>query len=190
MYLIVGLGNPGKKHVSTRHNVGFMSVEFIQAELGLANFKFHHKLKADLSINQLDGQNIILAKPQTYMNESGQAVHLIKSYFKIQPENILVIHDDLDITFGEVRVKHGGSPAGHNGLKSIIEHLGSPDFWRLRVGIKNKQLHKFAALPPDIKHERVAHFVLSNFTWLEKIKLKREILPAVLQSVLTTINKS
>ncbi len=190
MYLIVGLGNPGKKYIHTRHNVGFMALDLIQNEFSLPDFKNQARFKAELSVGQYAGRVIILAKPQTYMNNSGQAVHLVKNYFKIQNENIILIHDDLDINFGDLRIKNTGSSAGHNGVKSVIEALGSQDFWRVRIGIRNKQLSKLLSLPADIKADGISRFVLSRFSFLEKRKMHKDILPAVWQQVLSIINQN
>ena len=133
MYLIVGLGNPGNRYQATRHNIGFMVLENLA-----------HKFEVDLrqkSFNALWGkgkvvsQNVILAMPQTYMNLSGNAVRQLLAFFKTEISNLIVIHDDLDLSFGSVRLKTGGGTAGHKGLASIEENLGSSEFMRIRLGI-------------------------------------------------------
>jgi PTH1 family peptidyl-tRNA hydrolase len=133
MYLIVGLGNPGNRFRATRHNIGFMVLE-----------KLATKLEVDLrqkSFNALWGKdkiaskNVILAMPQTYMNLSGNAVRQLHAFFKTEISNLIVIHDDLDLSFGSVRLKTGGGNAGHKGLASIEENLGSSEFMRIRLGI-------------------------------------------------------
>ncbi len=150
--LIVGLGNPGEKYEKTRHNAGFMVLDVL-----CNNFKFEKKFNAEVcrlsschsrEDGNLDSEqarmtnegDIILMKPQTFMNLSGEAVQSFAGYYKIQPGNIWIIHDDIDIPFGEIRVKKGGSSAGHKGVQSIIEKMGTEDFWRFRVGVKNNDL--------------------------------------------------
>ncbi len=130
--LIVGLGNPGQKYINTRHNIGFRVLDTLCSE-----FKFEKKFNSDIC--EL-GDNVILLKPQTFMNLSGEAVKSFADYYKVVTENIWVIHDDIDIPFGEIRIREDGSSAGHKGIKSIIEKLGTENFWRFRVGIKNEDL--------------------------------------------------
>jgi PTH1 family peptidyl-tRNA hydrolase len=132
--LIVGLGNPGPDYVATRHNVGFWFVDDLAAARGgvfRAEGKFHGEL-CRLTIGDAD---VRLLKPATYMNRSGQSVAAVSRYFDIRPEAILIAHDELDLPVGKVRLKQGGGHAGHNGLRDTIGVLGSPDFWRLRIGI-------------------------------------------------------
>jgi len=132
--LIVGLGNPGPDYAATRHNVGFWFVDDLAAAHGgvfLAEGKFHGEL-CRLTIG---GADVRLLKPTTYMNRSGQSVAAVSRYFDIRPEAILIAHDELDLPVGKVRLKQGGGHAGHNGLRDTIGVLGSPDFWRLRIGI-------------------------------------------------------
>jgi PTH1 family peptidyl-tRNA hydrolase len=132
--LIAGLGNPGKEYEATRHNTGFWFVEQLAQRHNLV-FKAesrHHGLTCKL---ELRGRECLLLKPNTYMNRSGQSVASLANYFRIPPEEILVAHDELDLAPGEVRLKSGGGHAGHNGLKDIMNALGSRDFHRLRIGI-------------------------------------------------------
>ncbi|MFY9974729.1 MAG: aminoacyl-tRNA hydrolase [Chromatiaceae bacterium] len=132
--LIVGLGNPGPDYAATRHNVGFWFVDDLAAAHGgvfRAEGKFHGEL-CRLTIGAAD---VRLLKPATYMNRSGQSVAAVSRYFDIRPEAILIAHDELDLPVGKVRLKQGGGHAGHNGLRDTIGVLGSPDFWRLRIGI-------------------------------------------------------
>lgn len=131
MKLIIGLGNPGKKYVNTHHNLGFMALDFLREKSGAPKFKMNKKCNAEISKND----NIIFAKPQTFMNNSGESVSKLLSFFKIAPEDISVIHDDLDLEFGKVKIGAGHGAAGHNGVKSIIGHLGTQDFNRIRLGI-------------------------------------------------------
>ena len=150
--LIVGLGNPGKKYESTRHNAGFWLVERLAAQhsLSLRKDPKFHALVARLDTPA--GQ-VWLLLPQTWMNESGSAVGAMAQYRRIAADEILVAHDELDLPPGGVKIKQGGGHAGHNGLRDIIEKLGAPDFWRLRIGIGH---------PRDIaaSEQEVADFVL------------------------------
>jgi PTH1 family peptidyl-tRNA hydrolase len=139
--LIVGLGNPGSQYKGTRHNIGFMSTQMLLEEvergLGrrpeqLSGSKFNALL---WRIQIPNGDNWLVAEPQTFMNLSGEAVQPIMAWYKLKPEQLLVIHDELDLEPGRLKLKKGGSAAGHNGIKSIQQRLGTPDFYRLRVGV-------------------------------------------------------
>ena len=132
--MFVGLGNPGTEYEDTRHNAGFWWIDAIARELKLTLVpdKSYHGLVARTSVH---GQTVWLLEPQTYMNRSGQSVAALARFFKIQPDEILVAHDELDIVPGQVKLKRGGSHAGHNGLRDIHAQLGTPDYWRLRLGI-------------------------------------------------------
>ena len=165
MYLIVGLGNPDKKYEPTRHNIGFQAVDFVVERFGLEKFKLQDKFKSEISMGQIDDKRVIVAKPQTYMNSSGQAVQLMTNYIKIQPEDLTIVYDELDLPLGEIRVRNEGSSAGHNGIKSIMEYLVTDKFNRLRIGIHNQDAEK---MPAD-------KFVLSKFSFFEKRKLSNKI---------------
>lgn len=133
IYLIVGLGNPGREFRANRHNVGFMAADRLAERLGTSFSRLESKAlvaKADFNENRL-----ILAKPQTYMNLSGQAVAGLARFYKIQNENLIVVYDDVDLPFGALRLRPGGGSGGHKGIASIIERLGTQDFPRLRIGI-------------------------------------------------------
>ncbi len=132
-YLIVGLGNPGKEYEDTRHNVGFRVVEEIARRYGLAFGKTERK--AQVASGTIKDKKVILAKPQTFMNLSGEAVRSLMDFYKVELARILVIADDLDIPLGTVRLRQTGGAGGQNGMKSVIQHLGTPDFNRLRFGI-------------------------------------------------------
>jgi len=162
MYLIVGLGNPGQKYKNTRHNTGFMVADFLANESDFSKFKIQSKFKAEIVEGIIKNQKVIMAKPQTYMNNSGEAVVLLKNFYKVAGGNIIIIYDELDLPFGKIRVREEGSAAGHNGVENIIKRLGTDNFIRIRVGIKNK---KAEIMPAD-------KFVLSRFSLLEKMKLK------------------
>lgn len=146
--LIVGLGNPGREYEETRHNAGFWWVDRVVAGRG-ASFSLDRKFHGQATRINLSGRETWLLKPATFMNRSGQSVSALSAFYKITPEEILVIHDELDLPPGDARLKKGGGHGGHNGLRDIIAHLGTPDFWRLRLGIGH---------PGD--KSRVADFVL------------------------------
>jgi len=132
--LIVGLGNPGREYETTRHNVGFRWVDEL-ARVQKLNFRNEAKFHGLAARGQLHGHEVLLLKPQTFMNVSGRSVVALALFYKILPNEILVVHDELDLPPGVARLKIGGGHGGHNGLKDIIAHLGSKDFWRLRIGI-------------------------------------------------------
>lgn len=137
MKLIIGLGNPGKEYALTRHNVGFMVVNGLINELGL---KVQAKFKGEIAQTNLKSESVIFFKPHTYMNASGEAVRLVKDFYQIEPKDIFVIYDDLDLPVGKIRLREKGSAGGHNGMKSVIQHLGTQDFPRLRIGIDKNAL--------------------------------------------------
>lgn len=139
MKLIVGLGNPGKEYETTRHNAGFMAVDRLADEFGFGPFKLAAKHKAELTEGAIGGEKVLLAKPQTFMNLSGQSVRSILQFHKIAPSDLIVIFDDVAIPSGTLRIRPDGSAGGHNGMKSIIQELGSQDFVRVRLGIEPKQ---------------------------------------------------
>lgn len=135
MKLIIGLGNPGQEYATTRHNIGFMAVDRL-VENQRAQYKTWGQQKnCELADVTLDGERLLILKPLTYMNLSGQAAVAVAHFYKILPENICVVHDELDLPQGTVRLKVGGGPGGHNGLRSLIASLSSPDFARVRLGI-------------------------------------------------------
>lgn len=133
MKLIVGLGNPGKEYEHSRHNIGFDVVDLLAQNKRISIWKFF--MNAEVATITQDGEKIMFAKPQTYMNNSGISVAEIANYYKIMPNDIWVICDDLDLVAGKIRIRKKGSAGGHNGLKSIIQHLKSEDFCRFKVGI-------------------------------------------------------
>ena len=134
MKLIIGLGNPGSLYVNTRHNMGFMALDLF-AERNNLSFNEEKKFKGLLATKSFKGEKVLFAKPLTYMNLSGDSVILLMNYFKIPVEDILVIHDDLDSNPGRVRLRADGSSGGHNGLKSIIQNIGTEGFKRIKLGI-------------------------------------------------------
>ncbi|MFT5659079.1 MAG: PTH1 family peptidyl-tRNA hydrolase [Gammaproteobacteria bacterium] len=132
--LIVGLGNPGADYSDTRHNAGFWFVDSLAKQLSVS-FRFDKRFNAAEAKVNSNSKDIILLKPQTFMNRSGQSVGAMARYYKLQPAQILVAHDELDLDTGDNRLKQGGGHGGHNGLRDIINHLGEKDFFRLRIGI-------------------------------------------------------
>lgn len=160
MRLFVGLGNPGARYAMNRHNVGFMAVDRIAADHGFPAWRA--KFQAEMSEGRLGGERVVLLKPQTYMNLSGQSVGEAMRFFKAEPGDIVVFHDELDLAPGRVRVKDGGGHAGHNGLRSLHQHIGDA-YRRVRIGIGHPG-HK----------DRVSPYVLSDFAradqdWLDDL---------------------
>lgn len=155
MILIVGLGNPGTKYKNTRHNLGFMCIDYISQSYNISVDKV--KFKALIGEGTINGQKVILAKPQTYMNLSGESVREIASWYKIDVKNIIIIYDDINLKLGNLRIREKGSAGGHNGLKSVIYQLNSDEFPRIRIGIKVE----------DTKLD-LADFVLSNIPQVEQ----------------------
>lgn len=149
--LIVGLGNPGPDYARTRHNAGFWLADEIADDLR-CTFSVEKSFSGSVAKARFEGEQIYLAKPQTFMNRSGQCVGALARFYKISPEEILVLHDELDLMPGQVKVKQGGGHAGHNGLRDIQSVLGSANFWRLRLGIGHPRSLKLA--------QEVADFVL------------------------------
>lgn len=158
MLLIVGLGNPGKKYTGTRHNIGFMVIDMIHQNLNFPVFKA--KFKGQYSNKKVLNTNVLLLKPNTYMNLSGLSVKTCKDFFKIDLSNIIVFHDDLDMQFLKIRVKTSGGHGGHNGIKNIKEHIGE-NFCRIKLGIRNREVI-----------ENVNNFVLGDFSKDECLNLK------------------
>jgi peptidyl-tRNA hydrolase, PTH1 family len=172
MLLVVGLGNPGREYAVHRHNVGFMGVDAL-----------HERLRADPWREKFSGlfaratvgdEQVLLLEPMTYMNKSGHSVQAAMAFFKVQPSELVVIHDELDLPFQEVRLKFGGGHAGHNGLRSIMAHAGTGDFGRVRIGIGRP--------PPGFQGEG-ADFVLSPFDAVDRALLSDSLRLAV-ESVL------
>lgn len=167
MKLIVGLGNPGEKYKGTRHNIGFLVIEKFQIDI-FPNFpwKFERKFNAEVSM----AGEMILVKPQTFMNNSGGSVSSLASFYKIPKNNIYVIHDDLDIKLGEVKLQFAVGPKLHYGVTSIEEKLGTKDFWRLRIGVDNRELNN------RVEGE---DYVLQNFSDDEEKIVSEVIIKAV-----------
>ena len=136
MYLIAGLGNPTREYEKTRHNVGFEAIDILADKAGTTVTEKKHK--ALYGKGYIGGQKVILAKPQTYMNLSGESIREIADFYKIEPENIIILCDDINLSEGQLRIRLKGSAGGHNGLKNIISHLGTQEFPRIRIGVGEK----------------------------------------------------
>ena len=149
--LVAGLGNPGREYAQTRHNVGFMVCDELARRCSVS---FRAKFSGELAETRLDGARVALLKPQTFMNESGRSVAAAVRFFKTEPGDLLVVHDEVDLEPGRLQARLGGGLAGHNGLRSIVQHLGSQDFLRLRVGVGR---------PERGDPRPVADFVVSPF---------------------------
>ena len=169
--LIIGLGNVGKEFNGTRHNSGFMAVDTYAKENDFPAWQEKGKFKAYVSEDFIAGKKVVLAKPTTLYNLSGDSVRALKDFYKLDNKDIIVMHDELDLPFGTVKEKQGGRSAGSNGLKSIISHIGA-DFKRIRIGIKNELLEKMDA----------ADFVLAKFSSTEKKQLD-EVIKAALEKL-------
>jgi len=157
VFLIVGLGNPGSEYFGTRHNFGFAAVDYLSEEIGSGGaFTFIKEIQSDITAGELAGKPVRLLKPRTFMNRSGIAVRaLLEQQRKFNPHQMIVIHDDLDLDLGRIKLKQGGGCGGHNGLKSLVEEIGCADFLRLRLGISGES----RALAAD-----TISFVLNRFT--------------------------
>lgn len=162
MYLMIGLGNPGSRYARTRHNIGFMVLEKIadQWKISLTQKSFD----ALWNRGKINNVSVLLAMPQTYMNLSGKSVGRLMAYYKVDIDHVIVIHDDLDLPFGTIRLKKGGGDAGHKGLKSVVTSLGSADFLRIRMGIGK---------PAD--KAGVENYVLQKFNQEEQVLLPESI---------------
>lgn len=156
MLLVVGLGNPGVQYTETRHNLGFLAIDALATSIGADPFR--EKFSVEMSRGRVGAEELVLLKPQTYMNLSGQSVQPAAAFFKVPVQGVVVLHDELDLPHGEVRLKVGGGHAGHNGLRSLIERLGSPDFVRVRLGIGR----------PPPAYRDVADYVLARFSSEER----------------------
>ena len=154
--LVVGLGNPGPDYAKTRHNLGFMVADVLADRIG-SKFKVHKKSGAEVTTGRLGGRSVVLAKPRVYMNESGRQVGPLAKFYSVAPADVIILHDELDIDFGRIRLKFGGGAAGHNGLRSVTSALGTNDFQRVRIGVGR---------PPGRKSG--AAFVLENFSAVER----------------------
>lgn len=174
MKLIIGLGNPGKQYGKTRHNIGFMVLDALHKELeksyDINKWELSKKFNAEISGYNINNEKIILAKPMTFMNTSGEAVQLIMHFYKMKISELIVVHDDKDIKLGEIKMQIDRGDGGHNGIKSIVEHLGTKNFTRVRVGVASEN---------EKKMSDTAKFVLSRFGLFEKKKVDEVVKNAV-----------
>lgn len=160
MLLVVGLGNPERRYANNRHNVGFMVLDALHERVGAEPFRA--KFSGELARAELQGTEAVLLKPMTFMNLSGDAVQPCAAFFKVPPARIVVVHDEIDLPFGDIRLKFGGGHAGNNGIRSVIHRLGTPDFARIRVGVGRPG--------PGFKGD-VADWVLQDFSPEERSEL-------------------
>ena len=183
MNLIVGLGNPGRAYANNRHNIGFMCLNHFARTQGI---RFDKKQgKARIGASEVAGCKIVVAKPQTYMNLSGQSVSLLVRKFNINPDNLLVIHDDLDLPLGKIRIRQGSSSGGHKGIDSIITELGNQDFLRLRVGIGRPVTNEGST---EFSEDEIIAYVLSDFTPDQKQAVIR-VIPRISEAILCLLNE-
>lgn len=180
MYLIVGLGNPGKQYEKTRHNVGFMILNNLHEKLieyGISKWELSKKFNAEISGVNINNQKVILIKPMTFMNGSGITVQIISNFYKVKIQELIVVHDDKDLTLGEIKIQTDRGDAGHNGIKSIIEHLGTKNFQRVRIGIASENPKRMSD---------TAKFVLDKFAFSERKKVN-EIIEKATEEIITLI---
>ncbi len=177
MKLIVGLGNPGEKYEKTRHNLGFVAADQLLEKLERVEKTFWEEeksLKCQIKQIKFKDTSLLLAKPTTFMNDSGIAVSKVLNYYKIDPQELIIIHDDLDLPFGKIKVRFGGAAGGHHGVESIIEQLKTDKFLRIRLGIGHPRDH-IEAHAKSRNHENVDEYVLGNITSGDRGKVKTMI---------------
>lgn len=183
MKLIVGLGNPGRIYAENRHNIGFMCVNHFGKT---QHIKFSKSAgQARIGSGEVAGEIVVLARPQTYMNSSGDSLSRLAKRFKLDVADIIVVHDDLDLPLGKIRIRQGGSSGGHKGIDSIIARLGSPDFTHLKVGIGRPLLNSVSS---EDKEAAIVDYVLSDFT-LEEKKVIDQFLPRVSEALLCLLTE-
>ena len=183
MNLIVGLGNPGRGYANNRHNAGFVCLNHFARSQGI---RFDKKQsKARIGSGEIAGSEVVVAKPQTYMNRSGQSVSLLVKKFNVSLDNLIVIHDDLDLPLDKIRIRQGGGSGGHKGIGSIITELGSQNFIRIRVGVgrpvKNEGSTQFS-------EDEIINYVLSDFTPDEKQTIT-QVIPTVSEAILCLLTE-
>lgn len=183
MKLVVGLGNPGNEYAKTRHNIGFQLLDFIASRNGL-EFKSDKKFNAESTMVMVNGEKVLLVKPLSYMNLSGTVVSKYANFYNIDANDILVIQDDLDMDFGKIRILYDSTSGGHNGIKNIIECLGTKEFTRLKIGISNNKnydtkdyvLGKFSKEESDMLSNIYSNLenIINDFVTLDSDKLKQK----------------
>ncbi len=175
MKLIVGLGNPGRSYAGNRHNIGFVCLSYFARAHGIQLDR--KQGQARTGVGEIAGSRVVLAKPQTYMNSSGESVSRLVKKFKVNTGDLLVIHDDLDLPLGKIRIRNGGGSGGHKGITSIISRLETTDFMRLRVGIGRPVVGA-----AEISEEDIVDYVLGDFTPDEK-QVMTGVIPRVSEAV-------
>lgn len=169
MKVIVGLGNPDRKYHGTRHNIGFQTIDYLSDKYGISVDMKKHKGLIGKAI--IEGQKVLLVKPMTYMNLSGECLRQVMDYYKLEPEDFIVIFDDVSLDVGQLRIRKKGSAGGHNGIKSIISHLGSMEFPRIKIGVGEKP-----------KGYDLADYVLGHFT-KDELAVYDECMPEIAGAV-------
>lgn len=170
--LIVGIGNPDEIYQDTRHNVGFMMIDYVARKSGSDDFNFEKKFNALVVKCKTDNGSIVLAKPQTYVNKSGESLSKLAKNLKVKSDNIVVVHDDLDIPFGNTKMSFDKNSGGHRGVESIMKALKTKKFYRLRIGLATTGLKKARQQSDKKRDDFVVKLVLSKFSPSEKEKLK------------------
>ncbi|NCN07079.1 aminoacyl-tRNA hydrolase [Candidatus Falkowbacteria bacterium] len=179
MKLVIGLGNPGKEYLKTWHNIGFLALDNIADVFNFEKFKADKKFKAEITTGHIGDEKIILVKPLTFMNNSGSAVLTIAKYYKLNPEDIIVIHDDIDLPLGRLKIIKNSSAGGHNGIKSIIQYLKTQDFIRIKIGITTPKKEKIGS----------ANYVMTKIGLLQSSKAK-EVIKKVTSAIEEVTNVS
>lgn len=165
LYLLVGLGNPGSKYDQTRHNIGFIVLDYLAERIGVSISK--SKMQGLYAKARCCGESVILLKPQTYMNRSGSCVRQFVDYFDVEEDHILVLHDDIDLPCGRIKAVAKGGAGGHNGIKSIIQHMGSREFSRMKIGVGRPETGG------DTSQQPVDKYVLSGFPKKEQTQIRQ-----------------
>jgi len=173
MKLIVGIGNPDEQYKETRHNVGFMMVDYIAKKNDFGDFEFNKNLNSLVSKGKIDKSTVVLAKPQTYVNKSGEAVKKFTTYYKLHATDLVVIQDDLDVPFGNTKISFDKNSGGHKGIESIMRALKTKKFYRLRIGLAKPALQKARQQSDKKRDEFVVKMVLSKFSPSEQEEIKK-----------------
>ncbi|RLC39398.1 MAG: aminoacyl-tRNA hydrolase [Candidatus Nealsonbacteria bacterium] len=178
MILVAGLGNPGKKYRNTRHNIGFRILDEFLKESNFPKFKLSKKIYSLISEGEIAKRKVLLVKPQTFMNNSGKAIKALTTYYKLPTTNLIVVHDDIDLPLGKIKIVKNRGSAGHKGVESIIKELGAKNFVRIRIGIQ----------PKSGKPRNPEKFVLQNFTKKEE-KILKEVIKKTSQALKTALRE-
>lgn len=190
MKLIIGLGNPGRKFQKTRHNLGFRVIDVLKKRNNFSKFELKRELNFLISKGKFNNKKIILAKPQTFMNESGKAVKLLVTHYKLRVTNLFVVHDDIDLPLGKIRIVKNRGAAGHRGIQSIIDELGTKNFIRFRIGIRRRKTE--TGSPSGLwwvsKNQKLEKFVLQKFT-KEEEKILKEVIKRTCQAIEVAIKE-